>query len=208
MTASQPETLPNMLRPLLLPFLLATCLMAGWSTAAAQDARPVALSETSSMRIDGTSNKSDWSLTVDKVQGTVWIIDGQDGPRPDSVSFVTLPADFEGSKSTIMTRLMNDALNTSEHPEITYSVGPSGIIEAAAGDTASWHTNGFLTVSGVTDTVYATVQGFAGADDTYVFRGTHRMSMKDHGIEPPTAMFGSLRTSEWVEIEFELVTVP
>ena len=64
---------------------------------------------------------------------------------------------------------------------------------------------GMLDLAGVRDTLATTVVGFEDTSGHFVFSGSRRMSMRQHDIEPPTAMFGALHTSEWVTIEFELV---
>lgn len=190
--------------------LFTVCILAGLQALSAkvvssQNLQSFPLLEGSTMRIDGTSNKSDWSVEVTGMQGMLWGSLNDDGVEPDSVFFVTKSGDLKSGKSTIMDRLMYKALKSTEYPEIVYTLSSSGVVSEAADDTLRWSTSGALWLAGVSDTLAATVAGFKDSDGRHVFTGAHRMSMRQHEITPPTAMFGALHTSEWVTIVFRLV---
>ena len=170
----------------------------------AQEVRSLALTEGSKLVIDGTSNQSDWSVDVTQMEGAVWLSEDDGSFRPDSVFFKAPGAEMKSGKSPIMDRLMHRALKVTEHPDIVYTLGPAGIQDGEPSDTTFWHTLGSLELAGVSDSLYSIVSGYKDGD-RYVFKGAHRMSMRQHDITPPTAMFGALHTSEWVTIAFELV---
>jgi hypothetical protein len=190
-------------RTLLPVFLAFGVLVVGQEYAAAQDGRVLPLLAGSSVKIEGTSNKSDWSVEATSMDGALWLGDGA-AIDPDSVYFTAKSEDLKSGRSTIMDRLMYDALKTDQFADIVYSLGSSGIEAISPGDTASWNTIGSLELAGVTDTLGAEVWGYRDGS-RYVFSGTSSMSMREHDITPPTAMFGALRTREWVTIHFKLV---
>jgi hypothetical protein len=157
------------------------------------------------MRIDGSSNKNDWSVEVDVMEGALWLSVQEDGYVPDSVYFMVPSGELKSDVSMIMDRLMYRALKTAQHPNIVYTLGSDGLVFESATDTTIWSTTGTLDLAGVTDTLGATVSSYEDADGNYVFAGAHTMSMKEHNIKPPTAMFGALHTREHVTIVFNLL---
>jgi hypothetical protein len=183
---------------------LALLLVAGSSHA--QEAMDLPLLEPSRMLIEGTSNKSDWTVDVTQLEGRIWLTIEDDSFRPDSMKFSTRVEDMKSGRSSIMDRLMYDALRSDEHPEILYSIGAEGITErGVVEDTTVWSTIGILDLAGVRDTLSASVRGYRDGDGHFVFEGSHAMSMREHDIEPPTAMFGALRTRDQITISFDLV---
>lgn len=172
----------------------------------AQEISVLPLLEGSTVRIDGTSNKSDWAVDVTEMDGTLWLLESEAGFDPDSVVFRTRSAELKSGVSPIMDRLMYRALKSSTYPDIVYTLGSAGVVRAAARDTMRWKTIGKLDLAGVTDTLSATVSGYKdAATGRFVFAGSHRMSMREHDVTPPTALFGALHTSEWVTVSFRLV---
>jgi hypothetical protein len=157
------------------------------------------------MRIDGSSNKNDWSVEVTEMDGSLWLRSDDNGFIPDSVHFVVQSGELKSGRSTIMDRLMYRALKSTQYPDIVYTLSSTDVAGEARGDTTSWTTTGTLDLAGVTDTVGTTVRGYRDPDGRFVFTGTHTMSMKEHDITPPTAMFGALHTREFVTIVFDLV---
>ena len=185
--------------------LLAGLVLLSFEILSAQELRQLPLLDESTMRIDGTSNQSDYSLDVNEMAGTLWLSTTEDGSEPDSVFFITQSGKLKSGKSSIMDRLMYKALKSSQYPDIVYTLGSSGVIGKSIGDTLVWRTTGALYLAGVSDTLAATVAGLEESPGRFVYSGTHRMSMRQHDITPPTAMFGALHTSEWVTITFNLV---
>ncbi|HUF09007.1 MAG TPA: YceI family protein [Rhodothermales bacterium] len=184
--------------------LLACLLALQTGDLVGQEARSLPLID-GTLRIDGTSNKSDWTVEVTEMDGMLWLSESEAGFAPDSVYFVTRGGDMKSGVSVIMDRLMYKALKTDQHPDIVYTLGSTGISRASSDDTLRWQTTGSLWLAGEADTLSTIVTGVEEAPGRFVFTGSHRMSMREHGITPPTAMFGALHTSEWVEIVFRLV---
>jgi hypothetical protein len=188
-------------------WLLSCFSVLSFSPLAAQVVTELPLLPESTVRIDGTSNKSDFSVEVADMTGKLWVVIAERGFEPDSVYFITKSGGLKSGKSSIMDRLMYKALKSTEYPDIVYQLGSSGVSDGGSKDGAQaiWNTSGTLELAGVVDTLAAAVSGVEESAGRFVFTGKHRMSMRDHGITPPTAMFGALHTSEWVMISFNLV---
>ena len=174
-------------------------LLIGSSAAFAQSSDLV-LGPDSKLWIDGTSNKSDWTVTVTEMDGTLTLDDSGQPAR----AVVTVVADkIESNKSKIMDRLMYRALKTQNHPTITYTLTT---VDGQEGDSLA--TTGEVEVAGVTKPVPMKVQWENGQGGEIRVRGSHSMKMTDHGMKPPTAMFGALHTGDEVMVHFDVVFAP
>lgn len=160
------------------------------SPAAAQD--QIDFHPESTITVDGTSNKSDWTVTATEFIGVYTLADD----APDSVELTIPVMQMKGGKSLIMDRLMRDAMNAPEHPEIRFV---STAIEPA--EDAGWNVIGDLTISGETLSVVVPVT----KTDLGAFTGSLDIKMSDWGVKPPTAMFGSLRTADEITVNFNVM---
>lgn len=61
-----------------------------------------------------------------------------------------------------------------------------------------------FTITGVTKQYNIPVTASLKGDYVTV-SGKKKMNIKDFGLEPPTAMLGLVRVSEWIEIEFKII---
>lgn len=197
----------NMLRALRAFWLAAACLFVVATQANAQvvyQTQPA-----SKLWIEGTSNKSDWSVNATEFSGTVTM--KQDvtpaDPGVSAVKLTVASGKIVSNKSTIMDRLIVDALQVEQHPTITYelvSATPAG----ANGNAFTLQTKGRLTLAGTTKEIDMEVQGEKLADGQVRFQGEHELLMSDYGIQPPSAMFGALRTADKTTVKFDLVVAP
>ncbi len=171
--------------------------------AQAQDPAVYAFQPESKLWIEGTSNKSDWTVNATVLAGNVSLKNpaAASGPGVEKVRLVVPSAKILSGKSTIMDRLMHKTLQVEEHPEIVYE-----LTSAEAGANAlALLTHGRLTLAGVTKNVDVPVQGQQLADGKMRFTGSHTLLMTDYGMKPPTAMFGALHTGDEVVVHFDLV---
>jgi polyisoprenoid-binding protein YceI len=189
------------------PRLLAAALLAAAAALppaplAGQQGRAELLPE-SAIRVDGTSNREDWSVRAAELRGHVVL-------EPDGAALrvraggVTVPARRLVSDDVIMDRLMWGALKAGAHPEIVYAFAGDAVIPGGAGP-HTLATRGTVTIAGVTREVVQEVQAERLADARLRFTGSHPLLMSDFGMTPPTAMFGALRTGNRVVVHIDLV---
>ncbi len=176
-------------------------LLALWTTATAV-AQPTQLSigPDSKLWIDGTSNKSDWTVTASELAGTLTL--DADG-MPSAATVQVDATKIESNKSKIMDRLMYRALKTQEHPTITYT-----LMSASGPQADTLSAQGEVRVAGVTRAATLHVEWMSEDGGRVRIRGSHPMKMSDHGMKPPTAMFGALHTADDVVVSFDVVFVP
>jgi polyisoprenoid-binding protein YceI len=158
------------------------------------------LAPESKLWIDGTSNKSDWTATVTEMEGSMVL--GEEG-RPERTTLSVAAGKIESGRGTIMDRLMYRALKTQSHPTITYTLSA---VDGLDGDSLS--ASGEVEVAGVTKPAPLRVQWLNEDGGAIRVRGSHPMKMTDHGMKPPTAMFGALHTADDVTVHFDVVFTP
>lgn len=159
--------------------------------------------EKSSIIIDGTSNVHDWEAEVTEMDLDIEFDAeaAESGNMADAITSLVLTVESEGidSDKRRMNNNIYDALKTDDHPEITFTM--SDIEMAEEGN--SMTVTGDLFIAGVEREVSFDVEA-QETDGGYQFDGTYTLNMVDYEVDPPTAMFGSIKTGEEVEIIFSI----
>lgn len=186
--------------------LLATVAMLDTAPAQAQESAQYAVQQDSKLWVDGTSSKSDWTVHAAEVKGSFGITGSGADASVTSGKISVESEKLEGGKSTIMDRLMHDALKVKEHPTITYVLTSAERGGTPGEDGAMLlKTKGKLTLGGTTKDIEMDVKGTPTPDGTFRFTGSHSLKMSDYGLEAPVAMFGALRTGDVVKVHFDVV---
>lgn len=174
--------------------------------AEAQDLATYTIQSDSKMWIEGTSNKSDWTVNATEMTGFVMTdVNGSvENPGIQKTEIVVPSAKIASNKSSIMDRLMKKALKVQQHSEITY-VLKSAEVESSSESGYTLNTMGDLTLAGVTNEIAMSIEGAVEDEGKMRFKGSHTMLMSDFDIDRPTAMYGSLRTGDEVVVHFDLL---
>jgi YceI-like domain len=169
-------------------------------SAAAQENRVLSAQEGSVLEIDGTSNKSDWTVTASELGGTFEL-----SPAGDVVAaqFTVAAKSIKGTIGLIMNKLISGALKTSQHSDISYTMlEVTGTSVTEAGQVLS--TRGTLSLAGVDQEIEMDVL-VAETESGIRFTGEHPISMPDYKMRPPTAMFGALHVAKEVLVRFDVI---
>ncbi len=194
-----------MTRKTLLRYRLLLALFIGTTAVAAQPASYVVHDE-SKLWIDGSSNRSDWTVYATEMKGTFMMDAGAQGDATiQNLRFIVPAATIVSRKSTIMDRLMMDALKVDEHPQVAFSMDEASMKKAAKQGTFSSSVTGRLQIGGVTKSITLPVAGERLPDGRVRFTGSYRMKMTDYDLKPPTALFGQLHTGDEVVVNFDVV---
>ena len=134
------------------------------------------------MTVSGTSTLHDWTSDITKINAEAYI-DWADGKVGNVRNLsVTVPVEsIISTKGRIMDGKTWDALKKDKHPNITF--------KASAAD-VKW------------------VNGRPVANGGLVFSGSYDINMPDYGMEPPTALMGSIKTGEKITIEYSVRMQP
>ncbi len=159
--------------------------------------------DSSKIWIDGTSNNTPhWTVYATAFEGTITLgAAAENGHAAVEAVTLTVPTRMiKSRKSGIMDRVMYDALDVKAHPTVTFELTSVSDLEATSATSATFVAHGSLTLAGQTNPVSIPVEATLRDDGMAVFKGSHTITLKDYGLDPPTAMFGSLRTGKDVTV--------
>ncbi len=177
---------------------LAMSLMAMQSTAQQnyrQTGSPV-------FNIAGTSTMHDWTMVSSTATYNATLEVNAEGvlTKLNGVT-VTLPAESLKSKEKAMDKNAYKSLNTDKYKEIIFHLTSSKINKNII--TCS----GNLTISGTTKPVDVDVT-YEARNGSFNFKGSKKIKMTDFKVEPPSFMFGTIKTGDEITITFDATLAP
>lgn len=154
--------------------------------------------------IAGTSSLHDWHCTVESISGTAKITHNQD--ELIAVNSLNMTFDVNSIKSgkAAMDKNTYKALNLPKFPTINYELTRTNSIEFRDG-AYQLSTVGNLTIAGKTQSIQMQVTGTVQANGSLSFSGSKRLNMKTFDVDPPTAVFGTIKTGEMVTVSFHVI---
>ncbi len=166
------------------------------------------MSPSSTMIITGTSTIHDWEADVEELQLTVDI--NPDMMLCDSTAealsalTVTVPVTSIESGKGGMNNKIYGALESKKHPNITFKLADARLTDMKE-NAFTLQLKGNLTIAGFTREVTFPVTGMKENEKGYRFKGSYGLNMKDYKVDPPSAMFGAIKSGEEVEIAFDIL---
>jgi polyisoprenoid-binding protein YceI len=181
-------------------FLFAACILFISATAAKNT---YTLSKDYTVTINGTSNLHSWDEKVTTVSGNGAV-------NWDNGSFelvaVNIKMDVHSIQSDMGSAMNNKtykALKADANPEIIFALNvPVKAIQTSANE-KTVTAKGNLTIAGITKTVDMTVKISMQEKGKFAVEGSQAIKMSDYNIDPPTALFGTLKTGNEITINFE-----
>ncbi|RMG70981.1 MAG: YceI family protein [Bacteroidetes bacterium] len=178
-----------------------------WSCLAyAQEVYTISASGTH-MSITGTSSLHEWESTVQTITGK-GVLALEAGALTDVVELtVEVPVKSIKSGKGQMDNNTYEALKADAHPNLTYRLTE---VTSVTPTSNGWKlsTRGQLTLAGKTRSITVQVQATRAAGNNLTFTGSIPIHMPDYGIDPPTALFGTITTGADVKVPFTLTMRP
>ncbi|MCB9291188.1 MAG: YceI family protein [Lewinellaceae bacterium] len=181
-------------------FLIALCTMLAYLPANAQEAFQV---KSFKMTVSGTSTLHDWESDVTKLEAS-GNLDFSNAQLTDIQSLkVTIPAKgIVSPKGRIMDNKTYDALKADKYPDITFR------LDRATVNGQKIQAYGKLCIAGKYQTVSLDATSKTDKAGNITFSGSKTIKMTDFGMEPPTALMGTIKTGDEVTIQYELALSP
>lgn len=156
------------------------------------------------VKIEGTSTMHDWEMNTRKVSGKAeFIFDGTDVKGIRSLH-ITIPSESLQSGKGAMDKNAYKALKTDDHKEIRFTLTEVTRVERS-GSRFILTCLGKLTIAGTTKEVQLTATCLPGDGGTIQCIGEKAIRMTEYGVEPPSFMFGSVKTGDELQIVFDVV---
>lgn len=181
-------------------FIVTALLFSSWDTIITGNFN--AQSEQSSVIIKGTSNLHDWEMKLENITCQV-SLQSEDPVLILEKVYFSGEAKSLQSESSIMDKKAHSALKSEEYPQIKFSLTTSQKIQIING-TFKGTATGNLTVAGVTKNVSFPFTGKINDKNEVIINGSEKIDMTQFGIEPPTALMGSLKTGKDINVSFSI----
>src|SRR5690606_17445536 len=153
----------------------------------------------STVKVDGTSNIHDWTITSDDFQGSMnATVENGQLLKLEALEF-TVPAESLKSGKGGMDKNTYKALNTKTHKNITYKLEKVKSLEGQPAGKCKIHTSGYLTIAGTKKLVDITFDATVSANKI-TLTGSKEIKMTDYKVDPPKAMMGTITTGDAVTV--------
>jgi len=153
----------------------------------------------SSIKIEGTSSLHDWEMKVENVQSVQRIEINANELVIHSVE-LKIPVKSITSDNSIMDSKTFDALKGKQFPFVKFTATQSKL--ALEKGVFKGKIMGMLEIAGKTKQVEIPITGIIKDNNILEVNGSYRIDMTQYGVEPPTAMFGTLKTGKYVLVSF------
>lgn len=158
---------------------------------------------TSKIIILGTSTIHDWEVEANILEGNVEIENGKS--QPFLIKSLELEIAVKGLESgkSAMDKKMFDALKYSGFPKITYHLTSIETKENVGNSSYSLLSTGKISIAGLSKEISMKVLA-TSKTGALSFKGETTIDMTSFLIEPPTAVFGSIKTGKDVTVKFNV----
>lgn len=189
---------------------LLTCVGSG---AGAQGHVRASLAPTSRLWIEGTSNLHAWSCTTTTVSAAIEVDSararvGDVLPKHLKNVQVQVPVRSLTCSPSGMDDNTYKALKADEVPTIVFIMTNFDTVTATGPNSFVVRATGSLSIAGRTNTVNLTVSGTRLPDGSIEATATVPIKMTDYGITPPTALLGTVKSGNDVNVKFQLILGP
>jgi polyisoprenoid-binding protein YceI len=169
-------------------------------------AQTLKMAGSSKVWIDGTSTLHDWKTSCKGTTGTFTIPEtvfgAKTGDNVDLKTSIVVPVKMISHEKEDLVENLQEAMEADKFPTVKYTVTQASIVSSDA-TKAVLKTTGKLNIHGIEKVVSFNVNLVKTASGMEV-KGVANVNMKDHGIDPPTMMLGTIKTGKDVRIGFDM----
>jgi polyisoprenoid-binding protein YceI len=157
----------------------------------------------STVAVKGTSTLHDWEMKLSDIQSSTNINSLPDGTVEISETKVSFKAENLKSDNSGLDDKAYEALKTDKHPTITFTQSEKISIKPGNGKFKA-KVKGVLKVAGTSKPIELDVDGEQLKNGSFRVLGEKPLKMTDFNIDPPRAMFGTIRSGNDVVIKLDL----
>ena len=148
----------------------------------------------SKIEILGTSSLHDWESTAEQ-----FTISGTIGSSVISDLNVEVQVSSIESGKSIMDDKTQEALKSKKFPKIIFKANELDLTDGKVSGP------GTLTIAGESRPFQIEAKALNQSNNNLLIKGEAKLKMSDYGVDPPTAMFGTLTTGDEVTIQYEIL---
>jgi polyisoprenoid-binding protein YceI len=158
------------------------------------------------IKLTGTSSVHDWEMDANKAEGEAEFLfkTGTNGELQsvESLTFALAVKDLQ-SDSKGLDKNAYEALKANKFNTIQYKLSSSTFSSEKGGRLLK--TKGKLTIAGVTNDIIMNVHLVVNKNGSVTFKGSYKLNMSDYNVDPPTYMFGTIKTGNVITLDFSAV---
>ena len=166
------------------------------------------LTDDSKMMIEGTSTIHDWECDVQEINLDITMdttaLSGDTTSSPVKSLSLSVPVEKIESGKGGMNKKIYGALKKDKHPNIMFNLTNTELTNVTDSN-MQLNVTGMLNIAGVEKEVSFPVEGTMQEDGSYKFTGEYELNMKDYEVDPPSAVFGTIKSGEMVTITFDFI---
>ncbi|MCF8226567.1 MAG: YceI family protein [Bacteroidales bacterium] len=185
--------------------MIITILLAGAGLLQAQDNYRLNAGN-SRIVVEGTSNLHDWEMEASGMQAKLMINKSDNGLEKITGVEFEMPAEKLKSNSNIMDKKTREALRSSKYENIRFEL-TGATSPLVTGNRFRGSATGYLHIAGTTRKATIPFEGVLSGERLTV-SGKVSIYLPEYNISPPTALLGSLKTGEKVDVEYRFEFIP
>jgi polyisoprenoid-binding protein YceI len=155
-----------------------------------------------SVVVTGTSSLHDWEMVLSDFRATAEVTQNDDGSFTLTKAGLTGDANKLSSDNSMMDKKAHEALEAKKAPALTFR--QSAPLNIQAGNDKKVQIKGNLTIAGETRPVSLPINLSYQESGNITVKGTATIQMSDYEMDPPTAMFGTIKTGDEVKVNINL----
>ncbi|MBN2280116.1 MAG: YceI family protein [Candidatus Marinimicrobia bacterium] len=155
-----------------------------------------------SVVVSGTSSLHDWEMILSGFNASTKLNQQDDGSMVLESAVFTANANNLSSDNSLMDKKAHEALNAKKAPEISFR--QSETVTIPAGGEKSLRIKGNLKIAGQSKLVTIPVNVTPQSNGTLLVKGILPITMSDYKMDPPTAMFGTVKAGDEVKVNFNI----
>ena len=160
------------------------------------------LTSGSTLKVTGTSSLHDWEVEAKELYCDVAATMDDSNVKLESLSFKVKAKSFKSEKD-LMDKKTYEALKADKYPDITFK-STTPVALPLSGDTFKGNITGTLTLAGKAKNITVAVTGKKKSANSIQLSGTKKIKMTEYGMEPPTALMGTIKTGDEVTVHFNI----
>ena len=150
------------------------------------------------LKIIGTSNIHDWDMISETASGNIVAVVENNKLTTIKSLVVELQAESLKSEKSGLDKNAYKALKTDKFKIIKFDLKSS-----SKQTDGTWNFTGVFTIAGVSKQVTLKVKE-TSTNGQYTFEGSYSFKLTDYKITPPTALLGTIKTTDAVVVNFKV----
>jgi len=156
----------------------------------------------SDLKVYGTSSLHDWHVDAEDVKGSIQIEVTEETLKINKLNVEIISESLKSGKKS-MDKNTYKALETDKYSSIKFNYLSTKNITKVNDNTYNVEAYGNLTITGNTQKILLKFK-LNTVDNTVSIIGEKSIKMTSYGVEPPTALLGTIKTGDDLTIKFNI----